>query len=94
MVHCVNFVENKRQLWTLHSLAKEYGQRPSTIAGIDDSWAAYQFDVAAMIFGREVEGKLSKGETLSSALGVKLSARERARMGEFRSIREAKGKRK
>ena len=41
---------------TLHLLAKTYGQRPSAIAGIDDEWAAYQFDVAVLLESLD-EGK-------------------------------------
>lgn len=32
----------------LHLMAKEYGTRPSSVIGIADEWAAYQFDVAVM----------------------------------------------
>ena len=82
------------QMWVLHNLAKEYSQRPSAIVGVpaEDSWIAYQMDVAVLLLGREVEGKLENGETLSKALDLKLTARQRARMGEFRSVKSA-GKR-
>lgn len=33
---------------TLHLVAKTYHRRPSEIFGIDDEWAAYQFDVAVL----------------------------------------------
>lgn len=58
--------------------------------GIRDTWSAYQFDVAALMFGREVEAKLRAGDTISKALGVNLSPRERARLGEFRSLKNYK----
>ncbi len=35
---------------TLHHVAKTYHRRPSEIMGIEDEWAAYQFD-AAVLFG-------------------------------------------
>ena len=33
----------------LHLMAKTYSQRPSTLAGISDEWAAYQFDAAVLL---------------------------------------------
>ena len=33
----------------LHLMARTYSQRPSAIVGIDDEWAAYQFDAAVLI---------------------------------------------
>ncbi len=32
----------------LHLMAKTYSQRPSAFVGIDDEWAAYQFDAAVL----------------------------------------------
>ena len=33
----------------LHLMAKTYSQRPSAFVGIDDEWAAYQFDAAVLM---------------------------------------------
>lgn len=33
----------------LHLMASTYSQRPSAIVGIDDEWAAYQFDAAVLL---------------------------------------------
>ena len=43
----------------MHRLAEAYGKRPSAVAGIDDEWAAYQFDAAALALGRKVENALN-----------------------------------
>ena len=37
-----------------------YHRRPSEVVGIDDPWAAYQFDMAVAQFGAWVEGKLNE----------------------------------
>jgi len=37
-----------------------YHRRPSEVIGIDDTWAAYQFDMAVAQFGAWVEGKLAE----------------------------------
>ena len=42
-------MDNRTEILTLHWVAKTYGQRPSTIVGIADEWAAYQFDVAVLV---------------------------------------------
>lgn len=52
--------KNRAGLFRLHNLATAYQQRPSTIAGIEDEWAAYQFDMACLTLGRRVENALSK----------------------------------
>jgi hypothetical protein len=39
----------------LDAIASRYGQRPSAILGISDSWAAYQFDLAVLNAGRTGE---------------------------------------
>lgn len=36
----------------LHNLAQAYSQLPSRIVGIEDAWAAYQFDLAVLVSGR------------------------------------------
>ena len=47
-------------MWNLHSLSVTYHRRPSEVIGVDDPWAAYQFDMAVAQFGAWVEGKLSE----------------------------------
>jgi hypothetical protein len=86
-------VQNKKDLWTLYNLATEFSQRPSAIVGIGDEWAAYQFDVATLTWGREVESKITDGKSLHEALGIHLSPEERAKRGEFRSIGELMSRR-
>ncbi len=68
-------------MWNLHSLSATYSLRPSAAVGIDDAWAAYQFDLAVAQFGAWVEGKLNerdgKGKpktTLAKLLGIKATA--------------------
>ena len=36
-------------------MGKVYGKRPSEIAGIGNSWAAYQFDSAVLVVGVDAE---------------------------------------
>jgi len=38
----------------LHLMGQKYGQRPSSILGVDDEWAAYQFDRACMTLASKV----------------------------------------
>ena len=45
-------------MWNLHVMAKAYGRLPSSIVGVPDPWAAYQFDHACVVFGSSVEAKL------------------------------------
>ncbi len=61
------FVQNdKRSLFTLHSLAEAYGRRPSEIIGLTDEWAAYQFDAAALTLGRIVKTAAINGDDLNT----------------------------
>ena len=48
------------QVWNLHSLSVTYSQRPSAVVGVDDPWAAYQFDMAVGQFGAWVENRLAE----------------------------------
>lgn len=41
-------------------MARTYSQRPSAIVGIDDEWAAYQFDAAVLI--ESLDGSGGKGK--------------------------------
>ncbi len=63
-------------MWNLHSLSVMYHRRPSEVIGVDDPWAAYQFDMAVAQFGAVVEGKLNERDkagkpvhTLAKLLG-------------------------
>lgn len=47
-------------MWNLHALATATHQRPSDIVGIDDRWAAYQFDAAVVLVGTTVENALQE----------------------------------
>jgi hypothetical protein len=47
-------------MWSLSLLAKATRTRPSKIVGVDDEWAAYQFDQAVMFVGRYIYGKLNE----------------------------------
>lgn len=47
-------------LWDLHRLCKAYGQRPSTVFGIEDEWLAWDFDHAVSALGWEVEQRMQE----------------------------------
>lgn len=47
-------------MWNLHSLSATYSQRPSAVIGVEDPWAAYQFDMAVAQFGTWVENRLAE----------------------------------
>ncbi len=65
-----------------------YHRRPSEVIGVDDPWAAYQFDLAVAQFGAWVEGKLSerdkKGKPVTSL--AKLLGDETARSQEYAPV--------
>jgi hypothetical protein len=55
-------VRQTAQAEILHFVAAAYGQRPSTILGITDEWAAYNLDAAVLVIGRRAEARaLEKG---------------------------------
>ena len=41
-------------------MGKSYGQRPSSLLGLTDGWAAYQLDLATLQLGLAVENKLAE----------------------------------
>lgn len=47
-------------LWNLYQTCKAFGQRPSTMFGIDDEWLAWEFDHAVAALGIRVEGRLDE----------------------------------
>lgn len=56
----------------MHLLATSYHWRPSEILGIDDEWAAYQFDVAVHTVGqREVNRQQRKAYEKQTGKGGK-----------------------
>lgn len=86
-------MESRTELWRLHNLAQTYGQRPSAVLGIADTWAAFQLDMATMMLGRWVESRLSERNRDGSAkwsieylLGVEKPEKERAWM-DVRSLK-------
>jgi hypothetical protein len=67
-----------------------YSQRPSEIVGIQDGWAAYQFDVAAMTLANEVEAGLMNKKDIHDLLrnsGEPEDWSKRVRRGEFKDPR-------
>lgn len=48
------------EMLRLWNFSTAYYKRPSEIVGVEDEWAAYQFDAAVMRIGRKVENALSK----------------------------------
>ena len=75
-------------MWNLHSLSVTYHQRPSEVVGIDDTWAAYQFDMAVAQFGAWVEGKLNERDTKGKPVNslAKLLGDEAAQVQEYAPI--------
>ena len=47
-------------MWKLSQLAEKAAKRPSEIVGIDDEWAAYQFDQAVVFVGVYINNKLNE----------------------------------
>lgn len=43
-------------------MAKAYGQRPSALLKIRNSWVAFTFDDAVALFGRVVESRMQEME--------------------------------
>ena len=62
------FLNNKGLVWQIHNLGVAYGSRPSEIVGVLNSWAAFQFDVAVLVFGRWVENRRADGENVLALL--------------------------
>lgn len=75
-------------MWNLHSLSVTYHRRPSEIIGVDDHWAAYQFDLVVAQFGAWVEGKLNerdkKGKPVTTL--AKLLGDEAAQVREYAPV--------
>jgi hypothetical protein len=75
-------VANPNNLWLLHCLGKTYGGRPSAFVGVEDGWAAYQLDLAALVVGGEVEGRIAQADgkmTVEKALRAWAAERKAAR---------------
>jgi hypothetical protein len=57
-------------------LASTYGQRPSSIVGIKDDWAAYQFDLAVLEAGlSEMAGGNGRGSRQEPAPARNINSR-------------------
>lgn len=57
------FATSRPNLWLVHQIAKEYGQRPSRLLGVradDEPWLAFSLDSACWMFGTWVDGKLAE----------------------------------
>lgn len=52
-----NFLKDRKEVSLLYATAKAFGQRPSDIIGIRNRWAAYDFDVAVLATGIEIENE-------------------------------------
>ena len=63
-----HFLNNKQLVWQIHNLGTAYGTRPSDIVGVRNAWAAFQFDVAVLVFGRWVENRRADGENVQALL--------------------------
>jgi len=50
-------VKKRENLEMLHYLGTAYHQRPSSLLGIRDEWAAYQLDVVTLVVGKEAEAQ-------------------------------------
>jgi hypothetical protein len=50
-------------------VATEYSQRPSDILGLEDSWLAYQVDVATLSLARRVE-KIMQDDKVDAAVAL------------------------
>lgn len=59
---------NPEDLWLLHRLSETYGRRPSEVIGIDDEWAGYQLDVAALLMGSHVAAATATGVSAGEVL--------------------------
>ena len=78
-------------MWQMYQQATAWTQRPSSLIGIEDEWAAYQFDYAVLEFGRWVEQGLADIKPLSDLLETP----EKRGPRRFASLKaRAKGKRK
>ena len=72
-----------------------YQRRPSEVIGVDDPWAAYQFDLAVAQFGAWVEGKLNERDKAGKPKHslAKLLGDEAAQVQEYAPV-SAEGLRK
>lgn len=80
-------MRNRRELWLLHQTAATYSCRPSALVGLDeDTWLAYQVDVAALLLGQRVASLTEDGRLSVSAALDRLEA-ERPAAGGYRDPR-------
>lgn len=76
--------KRRRDLLNLDRLGRTYGVRPSAILGIEDEWAAYQFDLAAMALGNRVEKAIIDKEDVSALLGEKAGKVDKKRFASLK----------
>lgn len=82
-------------MWLLHQKATRFHRPPSELVGIEDEWAAYQFDNAVNFFGVTVENALQERDEIG--MGTDVKYRERYTLAQllepnFRLPRPAAGK--
>jgi hypothetical protein len=53
-------------MWKLWSIASQSGQRPSSLIGVSDQWAALQFDRAVIWMGTFIESKLMETQNVGT----------------------------
>lgn len=79
----------------LDSLGQAYGKSPSSYLGIEDRWAAYQFDLSARLIGaHEYEKELEARKTKTGASGASSTARPASPAGKpvkHASLRDTPG---
>lgn len=87
-----NFVRNHEALTALDAVGRAYGIRPSAILGVEDEWAAYQLDVAAVVAGgRAGEAAPAQGGQGPGATPVVIDARRTVVVGASGSARRPAG---
>jgi hypothetical protein len=55
-----SFVTNKRQSWELYNQAKDWGQQPADLLGIQDDYVAFCVNEAVYYCGNYINNELEK----------------------------------
>jgi hypothetical protein len=53
-------------MWKLWTIASQSGQRPSSLIGVSDQWAALQLDRAVIWLGTFIENKLMETQNVGT----------------------------
>lgn len=69
-------------------MAEKYGQRPSTILGVQSNWLAFCFDEALFEMTISIENKVAKGKKLEDILGISRETGPSTR-GEIKTLNPA-----